>query len=208
MGLGATIVAMPKAPPSMERQLLRKWREFRGLTQSQVAELLPNQGDRKGVSTIETRPHSMSVASILKFAQALGVDGSDDRERLWRFFLGPGRELPKEVVTVTEPPAEWAEFERLPLMGKVGAGPGRAVELRRRKKGDPPLPGPPPLEFAFRRQWIDSTHVPIEDLALVMVSSGHHGESMMPTIRPGAQLCVDTRPVERVQNGGLLISGF
>ncbi len=77
------------------------------------------------------------------------------------------------------------EWEHLPLVGWAAAGSPHLYVADSTRL------------YAFHREWIDSVRGKRADkdrLCVVRVTKGHHGESMQPTIRPGALLVVDRGP--------------
>lgn len=89
-----------------------------------------------------------------------------------------------DLITDREPlreplPGEWEGYDWLPVSAEVGAGPGRdwqegADETERR-----------PFSHEQLAAWGGSSR-----MRLVRVAPGRYGQSMLPTIRPGARLLV------------------
>lgn len=75
--------------PTIEGELLRKWREDRGLTQEQLAHMVHPGTQKNRIYNIEKGPNSMSVSTLLRFVRALDVPGADEAAQLAHFFLGP-----------------------------------------------------------------------------------------------------------------------
>jgi transcriptional regulator with XRE-family HTH domain len=83
----------------MEAELVRKWREAKGLTQDELAENCPRKLTRGGISSLETRQAdgqraaqraSITLDNLLNLIYGLGIEGDSDAQRLATFFLGPG----------------------------------------------------------------------------------------------------------------------
>lgn len=95
-----------------------------------------------------------------------------------------GRDLPAETQPDTVELEK--EGERITLLsvaaGTVGAGPARLD-----------IPDKPE-RYAFRSDWIKKNAKRAGRLVLVKVAEGQGGESMLPTIRPGALLMIDRGP--------------
>lgn len=72
-----------------EGELVRKWREFKDLTQEQLGEMCDPPIGKSTISDKEGGDSSMSVATLLKIISALRVPGADAEHQLARFFLGP-----------------------------------------------------------------------------------------------------------------------
>lgn len=94
---------------------------------------------------------------------------------------------------VREPPAEYGEHpvaqEWIPLIADVAAG--EPMVAPRSEAED---------WYAFKAKWVRSvvrrSGTPVERLFAVKLLRGARGESMLPTIRPGASLVVDPGTAE------------
>jgi transcriptional regulator with XRE-family HTH domain len=77
----------------LESDLLRKWRESKGLTQTALGAACPQALSEGSVRAFEKRDDgdsSIAVDNLLNLIYALGIEGDTDAHRLATFFLGPG----------------------------------------------------------------------------------------------------------------------
>lgn len=118
-----------------------------------------------------------------------------------RVIAGLCRELGKSAdellgiprLELREPPADCGshpvEQEWIPLVADVAAG--EPLLAPRHEAED---------WYAFKARWVRAvvrkSGTPIERLFAVKLARGARGESMLPTIRPGASLVVDPGPAE------------
>lgn len=158
----------------LEGQLLKAWREARGLSQDELGSRLDIPADGSEFSRYERGRSSPSVKTLLNLISGLDIPGRDDAERLAAFFRGPeSAETPwvpgrtRNIPVVDEPVA--AGVARLAEHASaVVEFPLSLLELF---LGEPPAAEP-------------------DRYCLVDV----HGTSMVPTIPDRARLLVDRGP--------------
>jgi transcriptional regulator with XRE-family HTH domain len=76
----------------LESDLIRKWREARGLTQESLGAACPEPLSTRAVAGYEKRGNgdsSIALDNLLNVVRGLAIQGTDDAKRLARFFLGP-----------------------------------------------------------------------------------------------------------------------
>lgn len=173
---------------AVEGQLLRAWREARGLSQAETAGRLERPMEGSEVGRYERGRSSPSVRTLLNLISGLDIPGRDDAERLARFFHGP--EWRETVV-----PKDFADYCWVREDAEVGAGPGTEWHDSWNDGGEP-------LPFLER----DVVALGgLERVRLVRVARGNRGKSMLPTLRPGARLLVQLGPFERISQGDLYV---
>lgn len=182
--------------PTVEANLLRMWRESKGLTQFQVGAKCPQLVTARGIGEFERRTHSsISITNLMNLVRGLEVPGASDAERISNFFRGPHVPPPPDSmagVAVGEAEARHITTGGAPLLqlarraAQIGAGPGYVDELD------------DPKQYAFSRDWIEraigkSAANDEKRLAVFKVAKTF-GDSMEPRIQSGDSLLADMGP--------------
>lgn len=80
---------LAKAAPTLEGNLLSRWREHLRMSREDVGSQMSPPRDRGQIGEYENGVTRPSIGVLVQIVVALGVPGQTDEERLARFFAGP-----------------------------------------------------------------------------------------------------------------------